>query len=158
MLDTGSQSQLVHGVEDPTLNRLLAVLDVGDRPAAHHAHRVGEVAPFGEGPHVDRIIAAYRRWVRRPPVTLSATFAPGPNGRRPRPLAGPAPGSVPGDRFRRRFVRGLEKIERSVLCATPAARSGVLVHTSASTVLPFSSIHVQRFSASFFDISMLKSL
>src|SRR4030095_2836616 len=53
MLDPRGETQLVHRVEDAALHRLLAVLHVGDRAAAHHAHGVGEIAPLGERRHVD---------------------------------------------------------------------------------------------------------
>ena len=58
VLHAGAQPELVHRVEDAALHRLLAVFDVRDRAAAHHAHRIGEVAALGERRHVDGVVAA----------------------------------------------------------------------------------------------------
>ena len=130
VLHAGAQAELVHRIENAALHRLLAVLDVRDRAAAHHAHRVSR----------DSCVPRTRAMsIESSPLPLlrlaAAEFAAAGArlGRRPSPTA-----TASREEIRRRVV----------LLARRAAFLPRASHTSASTWSPFSSIHAQRASAS----------
>jgi hypothetical protein len=160
MLDARREAQLVHRVENAPLHRLLAVLHVRDRAAAHDAHGVGEIAALGKQRHVDEVVVRVDRVAATAAATAAARAchraAAGALARLAAlfRLRGPFRAAFRGCLRFRRF----EEIQRSVVLVAPRAPCIDIAHTSASTVLPFSSIHSQRFSDSFFDMSMLKSL
>src|ERR1700694_4503505 len=54
------ESQLVHGVENASLHRFLAVCNVGERPPHDDAHRIFEIAPLGERGQWQRLIFSVR--------------------------------------------------------------------------------------------------